>query len=252
MNMSFYTAAVGAEQQQYRMNVQGNNIANVNTYGFKAQKPTFASLMYGNVTGIDQEQLPRGAGARMAMAGTDFSGSALADTGKPQDYAILGDGFFALYEPESGQVSYTREGAFSLSEFQRPMTEEERAQANAEEGTMTTVYMLSDNRGRFVLSSSGNTIEVTDPEAAQDVGVFDFPNTDGMLRVGDNRYIPVDKNGQLRFGQGEVQRGMLEMSNVDLAEQMVKVIEAQRSFSYALKMVQTSDEIETTANNLRT
>ena len=68
MNMSFYTAAVGAEQQQQRLNVQANNIANVNTYGYKAQKPSFSSLMYSNILGIDQEELPRGSGAVMSMA----------------------------------------------------------------------------------------------------------------------------------------------------------------------------------------
>lgn len=256
MNMSFFTAAVGAEQQQKRLNVQGNNIANVNTYGFKAQKPSFTSLMYNNINGIDNAELPRGAGARMSMAGTDFGDGALADTGRVQDYAIMGNGFFGLYDPATGEVSYTRDGSFSLSEFQRPMTEQELAQAQAEdpeieEGALKTVYMLSDNQGRFVLSDMGSTLEVSDSQAVQPVGVFDFVNTDGMIRMGDNRYIPADKNGQVRFGDGEAISGKLEMSNTDLAEQMVKVIEAQRSFSYALKMVQTSDEIETTTNGLR-
>ncbi|MPM75646.1 Flagellar hook protein FlgE [bioreactor metagenome] len=93
--------------------------------------------------------------------------------------------------------------------------------------------------------------EVTDRDAKQPVGVFDFVNTDGMLRMGDNRYIPVEKNGQVRFGTGTVRQGVLEASNADLAEQMTKVIEAQRSFSYNLRMVTVSDEIETTVNNLR-
>ena len=78
MNTSFYTAAVGAQQQQLRMNVQGNNIANVNTVGFKAERPSFAALMYDQIRGIGDEQLPRGNGTRMVMAKTDFSSGAMA------------------------------------------------------------------------------------------------------------------------------------------------------------------------------
>ena len=72
MNMSFYTGAVGAYQQQQRMNVQANNIANVNNYGYKAERATFHHLMYGNVTGIDEEQLPKGTGTKMVKASVDY------------------------------------------------------------------------------------------------------------------------------------------------------------------------------------
>jgi len=254
LNSSFYTAAVGAAQQQLRLNVQANNIANVNTYGFKAQKPSFSSLMYGNVNGIDGEQLPRGSGAKMAMAGTDFGAGAIADTGRKQDYAIIGEGFFGLYDPANGEVSYTRDGSFSLSEFQRQKRTDDGETELDENGqpVMETVYMLSDGMGRFVLNNRGAVTEVTDSEAKQPVGVFDFTNTDGMIRMGGNRYIPAAKNGQVRFGTGTVQQGSLEASNTDLAEQITKVIEAQRSFSYNLRMVTTSDELESTVNNLRT
>lgn len=242
MNLSFYTAAVGAAQQQDHLNVQANNIANVNTYGYKAQTPSFSSLMYGNVDGINKEKLPRGSGSKMEMTDTNFQSGAIDETGRVQDYAILGDGFFALYDPSSGEISYTRDGSFTLSQYQK-------ADAN---GDLKTSLMLSDGQGRFVLNNRGALLTVTDGEAEQPVGVFDFSNTDGMVRMGENRFVPANKNGQVRFGTGTVKRGALEASNVDLAQEITKVIEAQRSFSYALKMVETSDEIETTANNLRT
>lgn len=253
MNSSFFTAAVGAAQQQYRMDVQANNIANVNTYGFKAQKPSFAALMYGNVAGANGAQLPRGSGAKMDMAGTDFSAGALAETGHAQDYAIMGEGFFGLYDPADGEISYTRDGSFTLSEFQRQKRADDGTVELDENGlpAMETVYMLSDGMGRFVLNDRGALTEVTDREAKQPVGVFDFANTDGMIRMGENRYMPANKNGQVRFGTGTVRQGALEASNADLAEQMTKVIEAQRTFSYNLKMVTTSDELESTVNNLR-
>lgn len=241
MNLSFYTAAVGAAQQQQRMNVQGNNIANVNTQGYKGQHASFASLMYRDIEGIDNERLPTGTGARMVSTTVDFGAGPVVDTGRTEDYAIFGKGFFALYEPGTGEVSYTRDGAFTRAEFQRP----------DQDGMMEMVYMLSDGEGRFVLNREGGMIEMTGRDVSQDVAVFDFVNTDGMRHVDGNRYVPIGKNGQIRFGDGEARQGVLEGSNVDLATELTKVIEAQRSYSYALKMVQTSDEIENTINSLR-
>ena len=99
MLQAFYTATVGAQQQMERMGVQGNNMANANTFGFRAEKPAFEALMYRMVDGIDGQQLPKGSGTRMVSTITDFRSAALEETGRKQDYAIVGDGFFALYDP---------------------------------------------------------------------------------------------------------------------------------------------------------
>ena len=93
MNQSFYTAAVGAWQQQERLNVHGNNIANVNNYGFKAKKPSFAALMYDFIAGAQADELPRGTGTYMVGADTDFGSTGFADTGLDLDYAIEGTAF---------------------------------------------------------------------------------------------------------------------------------------------------------------
>lgn len=247
MNTSFYIGAVGAQQQQTRMNVQGNNVANVNTYGFKASKGRFTSLLYQNMLGIDGEQLPAGVGTSLLMTSTDFSQGAVADTGYPQDYMIQGDGFFALVDPATNEISYTRNGAFTLSEYQRPGDETDENGAPI----LETVYCLADGEGRFVLSDLGGIIEVTDPSAAQPVGIFDYDNYDGIEHLDGTRFQPVEKNGGLRMGSGTLIQGKLEMSNVDLAEEMTKVIESQRAYGMALKMVQTSDEVESTINGLR-
>lgn len=241
MNQSFYTAAVGARQQQQRLNVQSNNIANVNTFGFKAERPSFQSLICSGLEGIDGAQLPRGVGGRLAMADPDFSQGAIATTGRRQDYAIHGQGYFGLYDPDTEEISYTRDGSFTLVPTLLP-----NAQGEPEE-----TLLLSDGDGRFVLSDAGELIKVQDREAAQAVGVFDFLNTNGLRPVGDNRYLPVDKNGQVRIGTGKAVQGELEGSNTDLAYELAKVIESQRTYSMALKMVQTSDEVESTINSLR-
>lgn len=240
MDMSFYTAAVGAQQQQLRLDVHGNNIANVNTDGFRAKKPVFTSLMYDFMAGTNA-QLPRGCGAYMSGSDTSFLPSATEDTGLPQDYAIEGDGFFCLWDPTLDEYSYTRDGSFTISQYY------ETDEAGEEE----EVWYLSDGLGRFVLSDEGRPIRVEDRFAAQPVGIFDFVNYNGMRNVGENRFVPVEKNGEVQLGNGRLIHKHLEKSNADLAYELTKVIEAQRSFSYALKMIQTSDEIETTVNNLR-
>lgn len=247
MNQSFYTGAIGAQQSQSRMDVYANNIANVNTTGYKSQQTVFSSLLYTNIENINGGEEKRGTGARLMSTATDFTQGAAQPTGRPQDYMIDGDGFFALVDLNTGDVTFTRNGAFSMAELLENTGEVD------EEGNpvLGSKFYLSDGDGRFVLSDMGRLIEVTDPNAVQPVGVFDYRNYDGILRLEDSRYLPVDKNGNLLRASGELVQGMLEASNVDLAEELTKVIETQRIYSMALKMVQTSDEIEQTINNLR-
>ena len=260
MNQSFFIGAVGAHQQLKRLTVHGNNIANLNTYGFKAEKSRFASLMYDDLKGVGTateggyegedpgfEMLPSGVGAALWTTDTDFKSGPLTETRRDQDYAIAGDGFFAVADLTSGDITLTRNGAFVISELQRPTGDVD------EEGQdiMEIVYYLSDNEGRFVLSDTGGMIEVEDEHKMQPVGVFDYINYDGMEHVNDTYFRAIEKNGGIRMGEGEVVQGFLEMSNADLAEEMTKVIESQRAYGMALKMVQTSDEIETTINGLR-
>ncbi len=247
MNQSFYIGAVGAQQQLLRLNIHGDNIANVNTVGFKADRARFMPLMYQNYLGIDEEQLPMGVGTRVMMTSTDFSQGGVADNGRLLDYMIEGDGFFALANLETGEISFTRNGAFMMAEYER-VTDEVGPDGQT---VMEKIFCLSDGEGRFVLSENGGLIEVTDPTEKLPVGIFDYSNYDGMLQITDTRYMPVDKNGGLWYGSGTLRQGVLEMSNTDLAEELSKVIESQRAYGLALKMVQTSDEIEATINGLR-
>lgn len=249
MNQSFFIGAVGAHQQQRHLNLHANNIANVNSYGFKAKTGRFASLMYDDVKSASGDMIHSGVGAALWSSETDFSQGGAA-VGATQDYMIEGDGFFALADLETGEISLTRNGAFIIASLQRPTEEmDEYGQP-----IMEQVFYLSDGEGRFVLSDKGNMIEITDKEMRESdlpVGVYDHINYNGMEHAGDTRFIAVDKNGGIRMGTGKAIRGMLETSNVDLAEELTKVIESQRAYSMALKMVQTSDEIETTINSLR-
>ncbi len=257
MNMSFYNAAVGAYQQQLRMNVQAQNIANINTQGYRAERAAFGELMNRNVDGIDNSRLPKGTGARMIHAPIDFSSRGFTDTGRNFDFAINGDGFFALFDPDTQEISFTRDGSFTMTQFWIPPAEDAAPEVdeNGEETEPqpTSVWRLSDNQGRCVLDPEGNFI-VVDPDnqkAPLELGVFDYAIHYGMQHADSSRLLATDLNGQLYLGTGEVKQGLLEMSNTDLTQEFIKVIESQRAFSYALKMVITSDEIESTFNSLR-
>ena len=248
MNQSFYTGAVGASMQLKRMNIIGDNTANLNTFGFKANRTDFAALIYQDHRGIEDD-LPMGVGTRLLMTSRNNETGPVEDHGHPLDYMIEGDGFFALVDLVSGEVSYTRNGAFVKSGREVPTGEVDQY------GNPITerVYYLGDNKHRFVLSDVGGLIEVGDDLTKMlPVGIFDYINYDGMTQIDDTRYLPVDKNGNLIYGTGKLRRGVVEGSNADLAEEYTKVIESQRAYGMALKMVQTSDEIETTINNLRT
>ena len=246
MNQSFYIGAVGAQQQLQRLNIHGDNISNVNTNGFKANRAHFAALLYQDHRGVEEE-LPMGVGTSLLMTSTDFSQGGPADTGRTLDYYIDGAGFFGVVDLITGEVTFTRNGAFYLSELVRETGEMDEDG----EPIMESVYCLGDGTGRFVLSKQGGLIEVDDPTQELPIGIFDYTNYDGMLQLNDTGYLPVDKNGDLWLGTGKAVQGYLERSNADLAEELTKVIESQRAYGMALKMVQTSDEIETTINNLR-
>lgn len=240
MLQGFYSASLGAQQQMQRMGVHGNNIANVNTYGYKAEKPAFGTLMYSMVEGAEGEQLPKGSGAQMISTATDFHQADLLQTGRDQDYAIIGEGFFALYDPATQEISYTRDGSFAPAMFQR----------QNEDGEWEDVYYLTDGDGRQVLSTEGYPIEVTDPTQVLPVGVFTIQYQDGLQHADGGRFQMGEKNGAVWISASQVQQGYLESSNTDLGTELGKVIETQRAYSYALRMVTTADEVETTINNL--
>ena len=251
MNQSFYIGAVGAQQQLYHLNVHGDNIANVNTFGFKANRSYFTALMYQNWQGVEAD-LPMGVGTRMLMTSTDYSQGIPSDTGRPLDFMIEGNGFFGLIDLATGDVTFTRNGAFIMSELEQDTGEVD------ENGDpiMEKAFYLGDNTGRFVLSDRGALIRVENPNPRDEmeelpIGIFDYANYDGMTQLDDTRYVPVDKNGNILLGDGKLVRGYLELSNADLGDELTKVIEAQRAYGLALKMMTTSDEIESTINSLR-
>ena len=259
MDVSFYTAAVGAYQQQVRLDIHANNIANVNTFGFRARVPAFSSLMTGEVVSIN-EYHPRGVGAKVEDSEPLYRQMSLTETGRYLDFAIEGKGYFGVLDPATGNVTYTRDGSFILSrEDEVVETENPEGEEGEEfvEPEVITRWFITDGSGRYVLGRDGRRIEVeigpTTDMMAMDfpIGIFDYINYNGMRSVGGNQLVNVDKNMEVGLGSGKLVKGHLEQSNTDLAYEMSKVIESQRSFQALLRMVTTSDEITTTVNSLR-
>ncbi len=117
MDISFYTAGVGAKAHQSKLDVIGNNIANVNTTAYKAQNAGFVDLLYSNIrdTAGTNTSLKVGSGTRVEKTDINFEGSGVQATDNPTDYAIIGSGFFAVQDPATNEVYYTRDGSFQHS-----------------------------------------------------------------------------------------------------------------------------------------
>lgn len=235
MDTSFYAAARGAMSYQDRLNVISNNIANVNTTGYKSKNAAFLDLMYYNMhapEGTDT-RVKAGTGSLVERTDINFDGGGIVPSDGAYDYAIVGEGFFQLRNPVTNEITYTRNGCFAASlrgnEF----------------------YLVTDS-GKLVLDGTGNPIRIMNGELQSQPGIYTFNNFNGMQSSGTNEFIPVQKNGNPMLATGStLRKGSLEQSNVDFSDEMTKTIESSRAYSYVLKMIQTTDEIEQTINSLR-
>lgn len=234
MNASFYSGARGMITEQDKLNVISNNVANVNTVGFRSKSSVFMDLMYYNMH--SQDRVTTGTGVRMQHTNTDYSSNGVTAAAEGRfNFAILDqEGFFMLRNQVTNEITYTRAGNFSLSLHN--------------DGYF---YLLSDAK-KYVLDGSGNPIRYVNGELTGRPGVFAFANMNGMESVGSTEFSPVPKNGNpIRVDNANVLEGYLELSNTDMAQEMSDTVIASRAYTYALKMVQTSDEIEQTVNGLR-
>ncbi len=236
MYQSFYTAFQGAGAHQARLDVTANNIANVNTHGFQASKAGFSELLYQNMNkpAGEESSLYVGSGLKLEKTDTSFRPGALMQTEGKYDYAISGEGLFALQDPRTGQVAYTRDGSFQA--------------VLQEDGG----YLLSSSDGRRVLSRDGAPITwAAGEENTREVGVFTFRNPHAMTRQHGNLLLPAAGDIATPMETPCVKQGLLEGSNVELAQEFANLIETQRVYSMNLRMLQTCDEIEQTIQSLR-
>ena len=160
MNQSFYTAALGVGSEQYKLDILANNTANINTWGYKTKVPIFSELMYYEMKGKAQEnnELLTGTGMRIQKADTDFSQMTLAESEGEYHYAIEGDGMFMLRDPSTNEITYTRDGSFSLS-------------------LRGNDFYLVSSTGKLVLDRNANPIQVNEnsPDTLP-IAIGDFVN----------------------------------------------------------------------------
>ena len=227
--------------QAQALSIYGNNIANINTTGYQTIRPSFADCLY-SVQRRTEADWQTGHGTYIQKTDVMFNESHFYYTDRPLDFAIAGEGFFAVQD-RYGDVNYTRDGAFAMTQ--------------ADTGEW---YLVSDS-GEYVLDYNGNRIvvpfnedgTVADfDELAGMVGVFEFENPYGIEAIGTNRYAATDRSGAVTANENlDKLQGVLIVSNVELSDQMIKLIETQRSYQISSRVVTTSDEFTRIANNLR-
>lgn len=241
MNTAFYTARSGLLAQTSALSVHANNMANIQTNGYKYLRPSFADLLY-TVPREQQEDWQDGHGTRIAKTDLMFSKGSFYMTDSELDFALPNEGFFAVNN-QYGEVSYTRDGAFAVSPL--------------EDGNW---YLTSGTNGDLVLDYEGNPIQlVKDEDGSFDfteltnrIGVYQFDNPYGLEADGDNRYAATERSGEAAANPAlEKVMGALERSNLEITDEMVRLIQTQRSYQLSAKMVQTADELARIANNLR-
>jgi flagellar basal-body rod protein FlgG len=261
MIRALWTAASGMESQQKNIDVVANNLANVNTTGFKKSRADFQDLMYQNLktTGApstNTTQIPTGIqiglGSKLAAVTKIFTAGDLNQTGNALDMAIQGDGFFQIQLPD-GTTAYSRSGAFKKDNTGRVVTSDGypllpaiTIPANA---TTTTI----GNDGTVSVVQAGQTT----PTQVGSIQLALFSNPAGLSAQGMNLYIQSDSSGAPTTGTpgltglGTIAQGYLEMSNVSVMEEMVNMITGQRAYEVNSKAVQAADEMLQTANNLK-
>ncbi len=233
MIRGFYAAASSLTSQQTNMNVIANNVANVNTTGFKAQQTGFSALLNENINGGAANTISMGHGVKVAKTSTDFTQGQLQATRMPLDFAILGEGFFAVENENGGEITYTRDGSFKILLDRR------------------NDYLV-DASGNYVLDSRERRIQVDEDFDPGEIGVFTFSNPYGLELVGGNRFAATELSGDAeRVNEPDVKVGYLEGSAVEMAKEMVKMIEASKGFSFGSRVLQTADDMERTMNQLR-
>ncbi len=247
------------ESQQMNLDVISNNLANVNTAGFKKSKIEFQDLLYetSRAPGADQgngTQLPTGLqvghGSRAVATSRIFTEGDLTQTGGNLDMAIQGDGFFEVQMPD-GTLAYTRDGALKTASDGRVTTSEGLVVQGGFQpvATGTTSITVAPN-GQVTTTGSGGTQTFR-------VQLVRFANPAGLQSVGRNLYKETPASGTPETGNpdengfGSLQQGYLEMSNVKVVEEMVNMIVAQRAYEVNSKAVQAADEMMAQSNNLR-
>lgn len=261
MIRSLFTAATGMVAQQLNLDVVANNIANVNTSGFKKNRADFQDLMYqiveepgtaANQTGTSPTGIQIGLGVRPAAVGKIHSQGDFESTNNPLDMAIEGDGFFQVTLP-TGETMYTRNGAFKLDATGNLV--------NSDGYPMSPTITIPQDAVSVTVTADG-FVNVKQPGQTQtsqigQVQVARFPNPAGLKARGRNLLEQTDSSGAPTLatpgqnGVGTLAQGFLESSNVSVVEEIVQMVSGQRAYEANSKVIQTADQLLSTAINVK-
>ncbi|AEX51758.1 flagellar basal-body rod protein FlgG [Rahnella aquatilis] len=250
---SLYIAKTGLDAQQTNMDVIANNLANVSTNGFKRQRAVFEDLLYQTVRqpgaqSSEQTNLPSGlqigTGVRPVSTERLFSQGNLSQTSNSKDIAVKGEGFFQVQLPD-GTTAYTRDGSFQVDQNGQLVTSSGYQIIPAITVPANALSMTVGRDGIVSVTTQGQT-------AAQQVGqltLSTFINNSGLESLGENLYQETQSSGAPTEstpglnGAGLLYQGYVETSNVNVAEELVNMIQTQRAYEINSKAVSTSDEM---------
>jgi flagellar basal-body rod protein FlgG len=257
---ALWTAATGMQAQQLTLDVVANNLANVQTGGFKRSRVDFQDLVYETLqapgaASAQGQEIPSGFqvghGSRAVATQRLFIKGDLLQTGNTLDLAIEGEGFFQIQQP-NGDLAYSRAGAFKKDSQGRLVT--------SDGFTLDPEITIPDNALTVTVGVDG-IISVTLPGQTQpqQVGTLQlarFINPAGLLSQGRNLFIPTQASGEATTGTpgqdglGTLLQGFVEGSNVNVVEEMIGLITSQRAYEINSRAIRTADEMMQTANNL--
>src|SRR5215468_9930032 len=260
MIRALYTAATGMEAQQVNIDTIANNIANVNTTGFKQGRAEFQDLLYQNIRPAGAPSsasteypvgLQLGLGTRPVATTRIYTQGDFRQTGNPLDLVIQGKGFFQVRLP-SGETAYTRDGSLHLNNTGALVT----ADGNLVEPQIT----IPADAQEIVIGNDG-TVSVTQAgqTSSQQVGtiqIANFQNPSGLNAIGGNLLAVTNASGQPvagnpgETGLGTINQGFLEQSNVNVVDEMVNMIIAQRAYEVNSRAVRAADDMLSQINNL--
>jgi flagellar basal-body rod protein FlgG len=262
MLRALYSAASGMTAQQMNVDNIAHNLANANTTGYKTRRAQFQDLLYqtvvqpGSASG-QQTTVPTGLqvglGTRASSNEILFTQGSFAQTDNPLDMVIQGKGFFQIRQP-SGELAYTRSGAFHLDKDGNIVTQD---------GNPLEPQITLPSAAQQISIGQDGTVSYTLPNqaAAQQAGQIQlatFVNPAGLNSIGGNLYLPTDSSGDPTVGTpggqeglGTVLQGYTEQSNVSVVEEFINLIVAQRGYEANSKVVKAADEMYQQVNNLR-
>ncbi len=250
---ALYISASGLRSEQKQIDVISNNVANMHTPGFKRGRVNFVDVATAGVAanlGMPMES--NGNGTRIHSTSTIFTGGDLRATQNPLDLAIEGAGFFEL-EAEDGGMVYSRDGQFRIdAEGYLVTVQGLRLSQPIQIPTDASLVRIAQN-GEITALLAGDT----ERSVLGNIELTMFAAEDMLESVGDNRYVASDAAGAPVYGRpgetgfGKVQQGFVELANVEMVEEMTALVLAQRAYQLNARVLQASDQILETINNLR-